>query len=137
MTTTLTRPTTSPRRLLEADAAGSAAVGLALTAAPTQVADLLGTTGSSVLGSTTLRWLGVALLVLAVDLAVLARTRVARPAVLVAGIGSIAWELASLTVAVVADLSVVGTVLVVGQGLAFGALGVLQLRAGAPSVASR
>lgn len=130
MTTTLTRPATSPRRLLEVDAVGSAAVGLALAAAPTQVADLLGTTASSVLGSTTLRWLGVALLVLAVDLAVLARTRVARPAVLVAGIGSIAWELASLTVAVVADLSAIGTVLVVGQGLAFGALGVLQLRAG-------
>ena len=56
--------------------------------------------------------------------------RCARPAVLVAGIGSIAWELASLAVAVLADLSAVGTVLVVGQGLAFGALGVLQLRAG-------
>lgn len=130
MTTTLTRPATSPRRLLEADAVGSAAVGLALAAAPTQVADLLGTTASSVLGSTTLRWLGVALLVLAVDLALLARTRIARPAVLVAGIGSIAWELASLAVAVLADLSPIGTVLVVGQGLAFGALGVLQLRAG-------
>lgn len=130
MTTTLTRPVTSPRRLLEVDAVGSAAVGVALAAAPTHVADLLGTTASSVLGSTTLRWLGVALLVLAVDLALLARTRVARPAVLVAGFGSIAWELASLAVAVLADLSTLGTVLVVGQGLAFGALGVLQLRAG-------
>lgn len=113
----------APRRLLLADASLSAALGAVLvTAAP---ADLLG------LSSTTpLRVVGAVLLVLAADLALLARTRAARRWVLLAGVGSLAWEAASLALAVLGDLSAVGTALVVGQGLVFGALGVLQLRAG-------
>lgn len=119
------RTTAAARRLLEVDAGASGVLGLALAALPAQVADLLGTSGTTVL-----RWLGVALLVLAADLALLARTRHARRAVVAAGVGSVAWELASLVVAAVAGLSAAGTVLVVAQGLAFGVLGVLQLRAG-------
>ena len=118
-------PSTGPRRLLQVDAALCAGLGIPLALAPDPVGELLGTTSS-----TLLRWVGIALAVYALDLLLLARSRWARPAVLAAGAGSVLWELGSLAVAVSADLSAVGTALVVGQGLAVGTLGVLQLRAG-------
>ena len=127
-TATATAPSrgaAGPRRLLQVDAALCAGLGLPLALAADPVADLLGTTSA-----TLLRWVGVALVVYALDLLLLARSRWARPAVLAAGAGSVLWELGSLVVAALADLSTVGTVLVVGQGLAVGTLGVLQLRAG-------
>lgn len=116
---------TGPRGLLQVDAVLCAGLGLPLALAADPVADLLGTTSV-----TLLRWVGVALVVYALDLLLLARSRWARPAVLAAGAGSVLWELGSLAVAALADLSSIGTVLVVGQGLAVGTLGVLQLRAG-------
>lgn len=126
--TVLTVPVPTPvrsrqARLLLTDAGLSGALGLALAAAAGPVADLLGTDAT-----TTVRWVGVALVLLAVDLVLLARSRFVRPAVLAAGVGSLAWEAASLVTAAVADLSTTGTVLVVAQGLVFGALGLLQLR---------
>lgn len=124
-TTAPRRDAAGPRRLLQVDAALCAGLGLPLALAADPVADLLGTTSA-----TLLRWVGVALVVYALDLLLLARSRWARPAVLAAGAGSVLWELGSLVVAALADLSTVGTVLVVGQGLAVGTLGVLQLRAG-------
>ena len=124
-TTTPTRDAAGPRRLLQVDAALCAGLGLPLALAAGPVADLLGTTAT-----TLLRWVGIALVVYALDLLLLARSRWARPAVLAAGAGSVLWELGSLAVAALADLSTVGTVLLVGQGLGVGTLGVLQLRAG-------
>ena len=124
-TTAPRRDAAGPRRLLQVDAALCAGLGLPFALAADPVADLLGTTSA-----TLLRWVGVALVVYALDLLLLARGRWARPAVLAAGVGSVLWELGSLVVAALADLSTVGTVLVVGQGLAVGTLGVLQLRAG-------
>ena len=122
-------PTTSPRLLLQVDAALCAGIGVPLALAAPSVADLLGTSQSSVV-----RWVGVALVVCALDLLLASRSRWSRRAVLGAGAGSIAWELASLAVAVLGGLSGVGTALVVSQGLVVGALGVLQLRAGRAAV---
>jgi len=124
VTPTPTPTAATPRRLLQADAASAAALGVPLAVAAPAISDLLGT--SSV---TVVRWVGVALVVYAVDLLLAARSRWARPALLVAGIGSIAWEVASLAVAAFGGLSSVGTAVVVGQGLAVGAFGLLQLRA--------
>lgn len=113
------------RRLLRVDAALCGGLGLVAATAAPGLADLLG-----VSSATAVRWVGVALVVYALDLLLAARSRFARQAVLVAGAGSLLWEAASLAVAAFGGLSGVGQVLVVAQGLATGVLGVLQLRAG-------
>ncbi len=128
MTTAVLSPapaaSTSASRLLRVDAALSAAVGLPMAIVAGAVADLLGTGAVGVV-----RWVGVAFLVYALDLAVVSRTRWAGRTLRVVALGNLAYEVGSLTVAALADLSATGRVLVAVQGLVVGALGLLQLRA--------
>lgn len=131
MTTTLATPSTETtarqRTLLRVDAAVCALLGLPAALAPAAVADLLGTDASTTL----IRVVGIALVLYALDLAVVSRLadRWQRPVTLAAGVGSLAWTAA--TVAAVAlgafSTSVAVVALVVGVGVA--ELGVLQLRA--------
>lgn len=131
MTTTLATPATDTtarqRTLLRVDAAVCALLGLPAALAPAAVADLLGTDASTTL----IRVVGIALVLYALDLAVVSRLadRWQRPVTLAAGVGSLAWTAA--TVAAVAlgafSTSVAVVALVVGVGVA--ELGVLQLRA--------
>ncbi|KGH47287.1 hypothetical protein IN07_07785 [Modestobacter caceresii] len=125
--TALTLPParTAPVRLLQLDGVLCAAMGLVMGIAAGPVAELLGTDATGVV-----RGVGIALVVYAVGLVVSSRTRWARTALRAAAIGNIGWEVASLAVAAFADLSTAGRVLVAAQGLAVGALALVQLRAG-------
>ncbi|MCZ2813060.1 hypothetical protein O2W15_16615 [Modestobacter sp. VKM Ac-2979] len=125
--TTLTLPParTAPARLLQLDGGLCAAMGLVMAVAAGPVAELLGTDATGVV-----RAVGIALVVYAVGLVVSSRTRWARAALRAAAIGNLGWEVASLAVAAFADLSTAGRVLVAAQGLAVGALALVQLRAG-------
>lgn len=132
MTAVLIPPTRSApqRRLLHLDAAGCVLVGLPLALAAETAADVLGTSSVA-----TVRATGLALLLGAVLLVTLSVRAPLRPALLAAGLTALTWELGSLVVAAVADLGGAGRLLVVAQGLAFGLLGLFQLRAarrGAP-----
>ena len=121
----LDRSTTSASaRLLQLDGVLCAAMGAAMAVATTPVSDLLGTDATGVV-----RAVGIALVVYAVVLAAAARSHWSSRVLRVAGIGNIGWEVGSLAVAVLADLSATGRVLVAAQGLAVGLLAVVQLRA--------
>lgn len=125
--TALTLPPdrTAPARLLQLDGVLCAAMGLVMAVAAGPVAELLGTDATGVV-----RGVGITLVVYAVGLVVSSRTRRARTALRAAAVGNLGWEVASLAVAAFADLSTAGRVLVAAQGLAVGALALVQLRAG-------
>ncbi|MBB3675732.1 hypothetical protein FHX36_001467 [Modestobacter versicolor] len=125
LSTPLTTTAPAPARLLQLDGVLCAAMGLTAALAAGPVAELLGTTATGVV-----RGVGIALVVYAAGLLAAARSRWARPALRAAAIGNVAWEAASLAVAVLADLGTTGRVLVAAQGLVVGALAVVQLRAG-------
>ena len=125
-TTALPAPTTSPTpaRLLRLDGVLCAVMGGALAVATGPAAELLGTGATGAV-----RAVGVALVVYGAVLLAAAGTRRVRTSLRTAGVGNLAWEVASLAVAALAELSTAGRVLVAAQGLAVGALGVVQLRA--------
>jgi p-aminobenzoyl-glutamate transporter AbgT len=77
------------------------------------------------------RWAGIALAVWAVDAALLARAsrRVVRRTVLVAGLGNLAWEAATVVLIALGAFSMAGAGLALGLAAAAGGLGLLQLRA--------
>lgn len=115
------------RQLLRADAALCAGTGLLAALAAPAVADLLGPDVSA----TVVRVVGLALLVYAADLALTSRAadRWQRPAALAAGVGNLAWEVATVALVVAGAFSVAGAVLALAVGAVVGGLGVLQLRA--------
>ncbi len=121
----LDRPTTATVRLLQLDGVLCAAMGAAMAIAAGPVSGLLGTDATGVV-----RAVGIALVVYAVVLAASARSHWSSRMLKAAGIGNIGWEVGSLAVAALADLSATGRVLVAAQGLAVGLLAVVQLRAG-------
>lgn len=131
MTTTYATPalgTTARRRtLLRVDAALCAALGIPAAVAPAAAADLLGTDASTTL----LRVIGIALVLYAVDLAVVSRLadRWQRPVTLAAGIGSLAWTAATVVLVVAGAFSTPAAVAALVLGIAVAELGVLQLRA--------
>ena len=133
MTATLTAPavttarTDRMRTLLRADAALCAVTGAVAAAAPSAVADLLGPD----VGSTVVRVVGIALLVYALDLALTSRAaaRWQRPAVLFAGAGNLAWEVATVVLVALGAFSVTGAVVALALAAVVGGLGLLQLRA--------
>lgn len=127
MTSTYAPDTTARQRtLLRVDAALCAALGLPAAIAPAAVADLLGTGASTTL----LRVVGVALVLYAVDLAVVSRLadRWQRPVLLVAGVGSLAWTAGTVALVVAGAFSTTGAVLALVVGVLTAELGVLQLR---------
>ena len=115
------------RTLLRVDAGLCAGTGLVAAAAPGAVADLLGPDVSA----TVVRVVGLALLVYALDLALTSRAaaRWQRPAALGAGIGNVAWEVATVVLVALGAFSVVGAVLALAVAAVVGGLGLLQLRA--------
>jgi hypothetical protein len=133
MTAVLTAPAPTTgrtgrlRTLLRADAALCAVCGLLAAAAPAAVAELLGPDVSS----TVVRVVGLALVVYALDLAVTSRAadRWQRPAALAAGIGNVAWELATVVLVAAGAFSVLGAVVALILAAVVGVLGLLQLRA--------
>ena len=129
---TLPRPavrswTTDLPALLRLDAALCAATGLLAAAAPAAVADALGPD----VPAPAVRWVGVALVVWAVDAALLARAsrRVVRRTALAAGVANLGWEAATVVLVALGAFSVVGAGLALGVAAVVGGLGVLQLRA--------
>lgn len=127
MTALTTAPAlrTDLRLLLRVDAALCAATGLLAALAAGPLADLLGTS------STAVRVVGVALVVWALDLALLARAsaRVVRRTAVAAGVGNLAWEVASIALVAAGAFSAVGAVVVLLVAAVVGGLGLLQLRA--------
>ena len=115
------------RTLLRVDAALCAGTGLLAAAAPAAVADLLGPDVSA----TVVRVVGLALLVYALDLALTSRAaaRWQRPAVLAAGVGNLAWEVATIVLVALGAFSVTGAVVALLLAAVVGGLGLLQLRA--------
>lgn len=130
MTTTLATPVTGTtarqRTLLRVDAVLCAALGLPAAIAPGSVADLLGTDASPTL----VRVVGIALVLYALDLAVMSRLadRWQRPVVRAAGVGSLAWTAATVALVVAGAFSTTGAVLALVVGVLTAELGVLQLR---------
>ena len=116
--------TSTPTRLLQLDGVLCAAMGTAMGAAAGPVSELLGTDATAVV-----RAVGIALALYGVGLLASARSSRAPQILAAAGISNVGWELGSLAVAGLADLSTTGRVLVAAQGLAVGALAVVQLRA--------
>lgn len=131
MSTTLATPATDTtarqRTLLRVDAVLCAALGLPAAVAPGGVADLLGADASTTL----VRVVGIALVLYALDLAVVSRLadRWQRPVVLAAGVGSLAWMLATVGLVAVGAFSAAAAVAALVLGVAVAELGVLQLRA--------
>ena len=120
----LTGLLSTPAPLLQLDGALCAAMGAVMAVAAGPVSDLLGTDETGMV-----RAVGIALVAYAVALFASARSRWSRPVLTAAGIGNIGWELGSLAVAALADLSTTGRVLVAAQGVVVGVLAVVQLRA--------
>ena len=114
----------TPARLLRLDGVLCAGMGGAMALATGPTAELLGTDATGVV-----RAVGIALVVYGVALLAAAGTRRVTTSLRTAGVGNLAWEVGSLAVAALAELSTAGRVLVAAQGLAVGALGVVQLRA--------
>lgn len=131
MTATLSTaaPSTTERlrTLLRADAALCAVTGLLAAAAPGAVAGLLGPDVSR----NVVRVVGVALVLYALDLAVTSRAaaRWQRPAALAAGVGNVAWEVATVVLVATGAFSVLGAVVALAVAAVVGGLGLLQLRA--------
>ena len=133
--TTTTLSTTAPVRswttdlaaLLRVDAVLCAATGVLAAAAPAAVADALGLD----VPTAAVRWVGVALVVWAVDAALLARAsrRVVRRTALAAGVANLAWEVATVVLVALGAFSLVGAGLALAVAAVVGGLGVLQLRA--------
>jgi hypothetical protein len=129
---TLTRPaarpwTTDLRTLLRVDAVLCAATGVVALAAATAVADVLGPD----VPTSAVRAVGLALVVWAVDVALLSRARgrlLRRGAVAVAAV-NVAWEVATLGLVVAGAFSLGGGVLALAVAALVGGLGLLQLRA--------
>ena len=119
--------TTDLRALLRLDAALCAATGLLAAAAPAPVADALGPD----VPTAAVRWVGVALVVWAVDAALLARAsrRVVRRTAFAAGVANLAWEAATVVLVALGAFSVVGAGLALAVAAVVGGLGLLQLRA--------
>jgi len=115
------------RGLLRLDAVACAATGGLAVAAATPVADVLGPhvpTGAVRVG-------GLALLVWAVDVALLSRARGTlrhRGAVAVAAV-NLAWTLATVVLVVRGAFSLPGALVALAVGAVVGGLGLLQLRA--------
>ena len=131
-------PAAAPRRsrtLLRADALLCGASGIVAALAAGPVADLLGPHVSS----TVVRVVGIALVVYALDLALVSRAaeRWQRPAGLVAGLGNVAWLLATAVLVVAGAFSTSGAVVAVALAAVVGELGVLQLRAARRESVSR
>ena len=122
------------RRLLRVDAALCAVTGAVAAAAPAAVADLLGPD----VGTTVVRVVGIALLVYALDLVLVssAADRWQRPAALVAGVGNVAWEVATVVLVALGAFSVLGAVVALGVAAVVGGLGLLQLRAARRALAA-
>jgi hypothetical protein len=128
---TLTRPaarpwTTDLRTLLRVDAVLCAATGVVALTAATAVADVLGPD----VPTSAVRAVGLALVVWAVDVALLSRARgrlLRRGAVAVAAV-NVAWEVATRLV-VAGAFSLGGGVLALAVAAVVGGLGLLQLRA--------
>jgi hypothetical protein len=121
----VTADVTGPlRRVLRLDASGAALSGLALVLAAgplTRLADV------AAVGA--VRVIGLGLLVLAVDLVLLARSR---PATLVrytpwSAMGDVAWMLASFVVAAAVEMNSGARVVVLAQGIAVGGMAVAKL----------
>ena len=134
MTATTTAPTapladttSRLRTLLRADAALCAVTGVIAAAAAPAVGDLLGPD----VPTTVVRVVGIALVLYALDLGVTSRAgaRWQRPVALVAGIGNVAWVLATVGLVAFGAFSTVGAVVALGLAVVVGELGVLQLRA--------
>ena len=91
------------------------------------LADLLGPDVST----TVVRVVGIALVLYALDLAVTSRAaeRWQRPAALGAGLGNLAWVLATVVLIAMGAFSATGVAVALIVGVAVGELGVLQLRA--------
>ncbi len=119
--------TTDFGALLRLDAALCGATGLLAAAAPAAVADALGPD----VPTAAVRWVGVALVVWAVDLALLARAsrRVLRRTALAAGVANLAWEVATVVLVALGAFSLGGAALALAVAAVVGGLGVLQLRA--------
>jgi hypothetical protein len=115
------------RRLVQAEVLLNAPAGLLAVAAPGPLAELLGPDVSP----TAVRVVGVALLVWALDAALLARTsgRVLRTTVLVAALANLAWEVATVVLVVLGAFSTAGAVLALAVAAVVGGLGLVQLRA--------
>lgn len=115
------------RTLLRADTALCGVTGLVAAAAAAQVADLLGPD----VGTTTVRIVGIALVLYALDLALISRASVRwqRPAALVAGVGNVAWVAATIVLVAVGAFSTLGALVALAVAVVVGELGVLQLRA--------
>ena len=133
MTTTVTTtarttiPTSRLRTLLRADAALCAVTGLVAAGAAGPVADLLGPD----VGTTVVRVVGVALVVYALDLALVSRAaaRWQRPAARVAGLGNVAWVVATAGLLALGAFSAAGAAVGLLVAAVVGGLGLLQLRA--------
>jgi hypothetical protein len=119
--------TTDLASLLRLDAAVCAVTGLVAAAAPAVVADALGPD----VPTAAVRWVGVALVVWAVDAALLARAsrRVLRRTALAAGVANLAWEVATVVLVALGAFSLGGAALALAVAAVVGGLGVLQLRA--------
>ena len=115
------------RTLLRVDAALCAATGLVAALAAPAVADLLGPD----VPVTVVRVVGIALVVWALDAALLARTsgRLLRRVAVVAAGGNLAWEVATVVLVALGAFSVTGAVLALAVAAVVGGLGLLQLRA--------
>lgn len=131
MTATLSAPAVDTvarlRTLLRADAVLCGVTGLVAAAAAAPVADLLGPDVSTM----AVRVVGIALVLYALDLALTSRAaeRWQRPAVLGAGLGNVAWVLATVVLIALGAFSTTGAVVAGLVGLVVGELGVLQLKA--------
>ena len=130
--TTLTAPAVRRgsldlRALLRLDAALCAATGALTVAAAPAVADALGPD----VPTTAVRVVGVALLVWAVDVALLARAsgRLLRRGAAAVGAVNLAWEVATVVLVLAGAFSLGGAVLALAVAAVVGGLGLLQLRA--------
>lgn len=119
--------TTDLAALLRIDAVLCAGTGVLAAVAPAPVADALGPD----VPAAAVRWVGVALVVWAVDAALLSRTsgRLLRRTAAAAGLANLAWELATVALVALGAFSLTGAVLALAVAAVVGGLGVLQLRA--------
>ena len=115
------------RGLLRLDAGLCAASGVLAVAAPAAVADVLGPD----VPTSAVRAVGVALLVWAVDVALLglARGRLLRRGAVVVAAVNVACEVATVVLVVMGAFSLPGAVLALAVAAVAGGLGLLQLRA--------
>ena len=137
--TTLTRPSSSTttagpeahtrdlRRLLQADAVFCGVLGGAAALAAPSVAELLGPDVST----TVVRVVGIALVVWALDAALLSRTsgRLLRGTVAAAAAANVAWELGTVVLIATGAFSTGGAVVALAVAGIAGALGLLQIKA--------